>query len=87
MVSEKTGVLSKGVSEVGGTSSGEGEISCSLGVAGSAKWAPVIALGVLEVDLISMMVLLVKQVHLQKVGAAVERALLVSYARLGRKTN
>lgn len=32
----------------------------------------------LEVDLISMMVLLVKQVHLQKVGAAVEEVRQVS---------
>lgn len=68
MVSETVGEVSKGVSVVGATS-GE-EVSCSLGVAGSARWTPVIALGTLEVDLISMMVLLVKQVHLQKVGAA-----------------
>lgn len=44
--------------------------SSSGAVAGSARWEPVIGLGTLEVDLISMMVLLVKQVHLQKVGAA-----------------
>lgn len=74
VISSETSEESEGVSAVvGGASSGDeevsGEVSCS-GVAGSARWTPVIALGTLEVDLISMMVLLVKQVHLQKVGAA-----------------
>lgn len=71
MVSETRGVVSKGVSVVGATSGAEVSGVSSSGVAGSARWTPVIALGTFEVDLISMMVLLVKQVHLQKVGAAV----------------
>lgn len=42
-------------------------------VSGSARCTGgVTAPGTLEVDLISMMVLLVKQVHLQNVGAAVK---------------
>lgn len=75
VVSETTAEeASKGVSVVGGGGAGASlsalGVSCSSGVAGSARWTPVIALGTLEVDLISMMVLLVKQVHLQNVGAA-----------------